>query len=78
MDHAVRLFVVTLIGLYVAPAGTFTVIELTEALVTTPLTAPKYTILLAGIGLKLLPVIVTVVPIVPLKGENEVICGFCP
>ncbi len=43
--------------------------------VTTAWVAPKKTILLAGVGLKFCPVIVTVVLIGPLAGLNEVITG---
>ena len=45
------------------------------AAVTDALVAPKKTILLAGVGLKLVPTMVTVVPIVPYVGVNEVIVG---
>jgi hypothetical protein len=40
------------------------------------LTAPKNTILFAGIELKLLPVIVTIVPTGPEAGEKELIVGW--
>ena len=43
---------------------------------TVALVAPKNTILLAGIGSKLVPVIVTVVPMGPEVGVNEVMVGI--
>jgi hypothetical protein len=43
--------------------------------VTVAFTAPKYTILLAGVELKFAPVIVTVVPIEPEVGEKDEMVG---
>ena len=57
------------------PAGTFTITDVSAAVKTTALTAPKKTILLAAVELKLVPVIVTVVPIGPDTGENVLIVG---
>lgn len=62
-------------GLLVAPAGTVTVNDVAVAAVTVAFAAPKYTILFAAVVLKLVPVIVTDVPIVPEAGENEVMVG---
>ena len=39
--------------------------------------APKYTMLLAGVGSKLVPVIVIVVPTGPEMGAIEVMMGAC-
>ncbi len=58
-----------------ALAGTETVNELAEAVVTFALTTPKNTILFAGVVLKLDPLIVTLVPTAPDCGENELIAG---
>ena len=63
-------------GSKVACKGTVTTIEVVVALITTAFTAPKYTVLLAAIALKLAPLIVTVVPTAPADGENEVIIGL--
>jgi hypothetical protein len=41
LEEAVRLFVVTVIGRYVAPIGTATVMDVLIAAETTALTAPK-------------------------------------
>ena len=65
----------TLIGPKLAPAGTITVKLLTLAAVTIAFVAPKITILLVVIALKLLPVIVTEIPIGPFAGPNEFIIG---
>ena len=45
------------------------------AAVTVARVAPKYTMLFAGVVLKLVPVMVTVVPMGPLVGEKEVRVG---
>ena len=60
-----------------APAGTITDNCVTLEEITVALTAPKRTILFAGTGSKLLPLIVIVVPIFPLVGVNPVIDGAC-
>jgi hypothetical protein len=73
----VRPLTVTEKGWYIAPAGTVTAREVVEAAVTTAFTPPIYTILFSAIGLKLVPVITTVVPIGPLSRENVVIVGAC-
>ena len=39
------------------------------------LVSPKYTVLFDAVASKPLPDIVTVVPMVPLAGENDVIIG---
>ena len=77
-EKALRVSINTLIGSNVAPAGTIAVIEFVEAAVTTAFTAPKYTLLLAGVALKLLPAITTELPIAPADGEKELITGICP
>src|SRR5476651_1753064 len=62
-------------GWYVAPAGTVTVKLVVLAAVTVAMVAPKNTILLVVVVLKLVPVMVTDVPTGPLAGVNEVIVG---
>jgi hypothetical protein len=57
------------------PAGIVTVRDVVVAVVTIALTAPKKTILFPGVGLKLFPVIVTVLPTGPDEGVKEVIIG---
>src|SRR5205823_1391639 len=64
-------------GWSVAPAGAVTAREVVKAAVTTDFNPPIYTVLLAAIGLKLVPFITTVVPTGPLSGENVVIVGTC-
>ena len=61
--------------MWVAPTGTVAVSEVAVAAVTVALVAPKYTMLLAGVVLKLVPVIVTDVPGLAGLGETEVIIG---
>ena len=78
VEYAVRLFVVTVIGEYVAPVGTVTVSDDALAAVTVAFTAPKYTILLAGVVLKFVPEIVTDMPIAPEVGLKDVMVGACP
>ena len=70
---------VTLIGPVVAPAGTPT---LSEVAVATPIVAVinvepdvKLTVLLAIVGLKFVPVIVTFAPTGPIVGVNPVMVG---
>ena len=62
-EYAVNPLTVTVIGWYVTPAGTVSVSCVNVAAVTVARTAPNHTILLAGVVLKFVPVIVTVVPI---------------
>src|SRR5476651_382201 len=62
-------------GWYVAPAGTVTVKLVALAAVTVAMVAPKNTILLVVVALKLVPVMVTGVPTGPLDGVNEVMVG---
>lgn len=74
-EYAVRPVVisVTEMGLYVAPTGTVTLSEVEVAADTFAIVAPKNTILLEGVVLKLVPVITTVVPTAPEVGVKEVI-----
>lgn len=66
---------VTSINPVVVPAGTW-VMMLVMVLADTPAVRPlNLTRLLAGMLLKLVPVMVTVVPMGPLAGEKEVIEG---
>ena len=58
-----------------APVGTVTVSTVAEAVVTVAWVAPKKTMLFAGVGSKLVPVMVTVVPIGPLVGVKEEMIG---
>lgn len=69
------MLVVTVINWVVAPTGTFTVREELVAVNTAAFTAPKYTVLSAGTELKLVPVITTVVSLVPEAGLKEEIAG---
>ena|SRR6188474_3321614 len=62
-------------GWNIAPTGTVTVNEVVVPAVTVALTVPKYTMLLAGLESKPVPVITTVVPAGPEVGANEVIAG---
>ena len=62
-------------GWYVAPAGTVTVSCVAVAAVTVALVPPKKTMLLAGVGLKFVPVMVTVVPMGPEVGVKKLIVG---
>ena len=67
----------TAIGPVEAPAGTVTVM-LVELLVITVAAIPlSVTVLLAGVVLKLVPEIITVVPTGPDVGEKEVMVGGC-
>jgi hypothetical protein len=76
-EYAVRPPVVTVIGAYDAPVGAVTVSEVELAEVTTAFTAPKYTMLSAGVVLKLEPLIVTLEPTLPEVGLNEEIVTTC-
>jgi hypothetical protein len=66
---------VTEIGLFVAPIGTVTVSDVLLEEITSAFIAPKNTTLLLTNELKFIPVIVTVVLVVPSFGENELIIG---
>ena len=55
--------------------GTVTESCVAPAAVTAAWVAPKYTMLLEGVALKLVPVMVTVVPTGPLAGAKEAIVG---
>ena len=74
-DAATQPSCATVIGANVAPGGTVTVSWLVLAVSTEARTAPKYTVLAAAVELKLLPVIVTRVPIDPVVGEIVVMAG---
>ncbi len=63
-------------GAYDAPAGTVTLMEVAEALVTAAFTPPKYTKSFAAVGLKFVPVIVTADPTEPDVGLKEVTDGL--
>jgi hypothetical protein len=62
-------------GAKVAPTGAVTVTDVADAAVTSALVAPKCTMLLLAVVLKLVPVIVTVVPVSPVFGLTDVILG---
>lgn len=68
---------IIVIGENVAPKGLVTCKLVALAKVTVAFVAPKYTTLFAGVLLKFVPVIVTVVPALPLAGEKLVILGTC-
>ena len=68
---------VTEIYWYVEPTGTITVSEVAVAAETVAIVAPKNTILFAGVVLKFVPLIITVVPMGPDKGAKEVTEGVC-
>lgn len=57
------------------PNGTVTVILVVVLAVTVAATPVNFTMLLAGVALKFVPVIVTGVPAMPEAGENEVMDG---
>lgn len=63
--YAVTPLTVTEIGWYVDPIGTVTASDVEVAAVTVAFTAPKYTTLFAGVVLKFVPVMVTVVSMGP-------------
>ena len=66
----------TVIGPVVAPAGTEVTIWEDVLLITTAATPLNDTALLAAVGSKLVPVMVTVVPTEPFKGVKLVISGI--
>ena len=66
---------VTLIVPVVAPVGTEVVIEVAVLAVTMEVVPLNWTVLLAGVVLKFVPVMVTVVPIGPVAGVNKIIVG---
>jgi hypothetical protein len=75
-EYAIRLqLFFTAIGAVVAPTGTVTVSTPKLAVCTIARVAPKNTWLLAGIASKFAPVIVTVLPMKPVLGENELMIG---
>jgi hypothetical protein len=65
----------TVIGPVVAPAGTVVTIWVDVELVTAAAVPLKLTVLFAGVVLKFVPVMVTVVPIEPLAGVKLTIVG---
>ena len=67
-DVAVWPLTVTLILPVVAPPGTVVVIVVAVLFVIVAVTPLNFTVLFADVVLKLVPVIVTVVPVVPLVG----------
>src|SRR5437868_798535 len=73
-DCATRLVVVliTEMGEYVAPAGTFTSSFVAVAVTTEPLTFPKYTMFSLTVPPKFVPFTVTVVPGIADAGVKEV------
>jgi hypothetical protein len=78
-EYAVRLQpFLTEIGAVVAPTGTVTVSTPKLAVCTVACVAPKNTWLLAGVGSKLAPVIVTVLPMKPVFGEKVFMIGALP
>ncbi len=66
---------VTVILPVLAPAGTEVVMLVAVLAVTVAVVPLNCTVLLAGVVLKFVPVIVTVVPTGPLEGVNEVMVG---
>jgi hypothetical protein len=78
-EYAMRLQpFLTAIGAVLAPTGTCTVRTPKLAVSTVAFVAPKNTWLLAGVGSKLAPVIVTVLPMKPVFGENVLMMGALP
>ena len=75
-EVTVRPPVVTVRGPYTAPDGTVTVRLVAEEAVTVPLVVPKKTMLLAGVGSRSVPVMITEVPVAPLVGVNDAIVGI--
>ena len=70
------LFTVTAIGPLVAPLGTVAVKLVALAAVTVALVPLNFTVLLAAVALKFVPVIVTGVPTGPICGLKPVIGGI--
>jgi hypothetical protein len=68
---------VTITAPLLPPAGAVVVMEVALAAVTTAAVPLNLTVLLAAVGSKLVPVMVTGVPAVPLKGLREVMVGAC-
>ena len=66
---------VTVIGPVVAPVGTEVVIEVAVLAVTTAVVPLNWSVLLAGVVLKFVPIMLTVVPTKPDVGVKEVIVG---
>ena len=75
LEYATKPFTVSVTGAWVAPAGTSTVRFVALALVTTPCTAPKRTLLLAATGEKPSPLMFTTMPVTPVEGLTAVITG---
>ena len=75
VDVAILPPTVTVIGPVVAPDGTVVIIWVDVLLVTTAAVPLNFTILLAAVVLKFVPVIVTVVPTEALAGAKVVIVG---
>jgi hypothetical protein len=69
---------VTVILPVVAPAGTVVVMDVVVLAVAVAVVPLNLTVLLAGVALKFVPVIVTVVPVTPDVGVKEVIVGDVP
>jgi hypothetical protein len=74
--NEVRPPVLTVMGCELIPVGTLTVSELVEAATTGTRTEPNQTTLAAGLALKLLPVMVTVVFMGPEAGAMELMTGW--
>lgn len=72
---AVLLNTVTAIGPVLAPTGTVVVMVVAVLAVTVAEVPLKVTVLFAGTTSKFVPVMVTVVPIMPAVGAKEVIVG---
>lgn len=66
---------VTVIFPVVAPAGTVVVILVVVLAETTAVVPLNFTVLLAGVALKFVPVMVTLVPTGPLEGVKLVMVG---
>jgi hypothetical protein len=71
----VRPAAVTVIGPLVAPAGTVVVILVAVLAVTVAIVPLNFTVLLAGVALKLVPAMMIVAPTPPLNGVKLVIVG---
>ena len=74
-EAPVKPLTVTAIAPVLAVAGTVTDNEVAEATVTVAVTPLNLTVLLAGVVLKFVPVIITVMPAAPLVGEKLKIVG---
>jgi hypothetical protein len=74
-EVAVLIPLVTVMNPVVAPTGTVVTISVAVELVTTAVVPLNFTMLLADVVLKLVPVMVTVVPGGPEEGATAVIVG---